>query len=143
MPFVQVFTSLLHGLKASSETARDFVVPEDLSLPIAAKSPLRTIPETLSNRAQMQVRPVTGKRILCTFFVEARTIIGGKSRYRRLKQRSVTLSVGSVEECELAIDAVLAFALSLDGKHLATNELQGTQAAPSEPSGEQSPPEDG
>jgi hypothetical protein len=120
------------GLDAASETSQYFLSQEDLTLPIAAKTPLCDLHAKLQNQAQMQVRILMKRRVLIRFYIEARTTIAGCSVYRRLKQRSVTLSVGSVEEAERAIDAVLSFAMSLDGKHLVDQQDTHSQAISSE-----------
>jgi hypothetical protein len=142
---MQTHTVRQGGLDSRYELSKRFWTQEDLTQPIAAKDCHRDIRDTLLNRASMEVRIVRNRRVYLRFFVEARTTISGKSVYRRLKQRAVTLSVGSVAEAEAAVDAVLGFAMSLDGKHLLTNELENqprisseSAADPKEPSSAQS-----
>ena len=122
----------VYGLQASGHSHAKFIVREDFTLPIAAKQPERTIAATLENRAWMQVRNVVGRRVMLRFAVEVNTKDGGSMTYKRMRQRHVILSIGTPEEAERAVDAILSFAMSLDGKHLVDQQDTHSQGISSE-----------
>ena len=75
------------------------------------------MPQSQSRRVKIRVSPDVWLRF------------NGKSwNYKRLRESYVTLSCPNAEQAELAVNAILAFAASLDGKWLAP--APEDQAAP-------------
>lgn len=92
---------------------------QDLTQPISAFREALQIGERARNLAKMQVRHSLGQRTNIRFGAECSTRLGESNGYRRLRHCAVVLSCPDPEQAELAIEAILAFAQSLDGIWLA------------------------
>lgn len=90
------------------------------SVPITVDMPHVQDTTRAENRAVMAVPESLGRRVRVWIQPEIWVKRGGKRwNYRRARQRAVTVSCPSPEQAELAIDAILAFAQSLNSKWLA------------------------
>lgn len=92
---------------------------EDCSYPIAAKRACMQVDSKAFNLGTLLVRESLGQRTLIRLGTECFTTRKGKRTYARLRGTNVTLSCPSSQQAELAIEAILEFAMSLDGKWLA------------------------
>ena len=92
---------------------------QDLTQPILTmRQPLQS-GERESNRGILDVRHSLGQRTNIRIGCDALTRIGVSTPYRRLRHCAVFLSCPTPEQAELAIEAILSFAQSLDGIWLA------------------------
>jgi len=88
--------------------------------------------ERQRNRGILDVRHSLGQRTNIRIGCEGLARIGVSTGYKRLRHCAVFLSCPTPEQAELAIEAILSFAQSLDGIWLtASPEL--SQVAPTEP----------
>ncbi len=77
------------------------------------------------NRAVMAVSEILGRRVRIRIQPEIWVKWGGRRwNYRRARQCGVTVSCPSPEQAELVIQAIAAFAQSLEGKWLAPPPTQ-------------------
>jgi hypothetical protein len=95
-----------------------FALPQDLSLPIRAKLTPLPLDAIAQNRALFSLRESCKQRVLVRFQCEALVKYKGLLHYKRLRGSTVTLSCPNAQQAELAIQAILRFAQSLDGKWL-------------------------
>lgn len=98
------------------------VFREDQSTPIET---LRTQAHGLdlaNNRQLLQARFNLGRRVNVCISPEIPGKYGNAYSYRRLRQCKTMLSCPNPEQAELAIEAILRFAESLNGKWLAPKE---------------------
>ena len=91
----------------------------DRSAPNTVKAPLLQDHERAQNRALLAVPEMLGRRTQIRISVESWCKWNGRWQYKRLRSRHVTISCPNPEQAELAIEAVLRFAQSLDSKLLA------------------------
>jgi hypothetical protein len=128
-----------------------FIPRQDRSLPHRTRRIELALEDKLKNDARLLVRESLGQRTQLRLFFDCLTRARGRSTYKRLLGQTVYLDCPTAEQAELAIEAILSFAQSLDGKWLAPAEpaqavepqaqaqsagdLQaiGTASAPSEP----------
>jgi hypothetical protein len=103
-----------------------FIRKENLSLPVSVRRESPRIEDKAQNSATLQVRHSLSQRTILRLGVEVLTKYRGKSVYRRLKMSACYLSIPTPEQAELAIEAILTFAQSLDGKWLAPSESAQT-----------------
>lgn len=136
MRFVSTVIFQTPNINSKSEHFVKFISRENFADPISAKSPVQDLNVLLENRSHLEARILRGRRILLRFSVQALSKTKGTRTYKHMRQRMVTLSVGSVAEAELAIDAVLQFAMSLNGKHLITEPVTEPQAIRNESAGQ-------
>jgi hypothetical protein len=118
--------SLQTGVTLIRRERTYMVRSEDLTAPlIVLRDGLQTLQRQV-NLGLMHVRHSLRQRtnIRLTFDCLVRRERG--STYKRLSQMSARLSCPTPEQAELAIDAILAFAQSLDGKWLAPRDAQAT-----------------
>jgi hypothetical protein len=92
---------------------------QDLNSPVAVLKSTATLFARACNSALMYVRHSLNQRTHVRMTFDAATRVCNRSVYRRLQQVGLVLDCPTPEQAELAIDAILAFAQSLDGKWLA------------------------
>ena len=111
----------MHDATIPAVTARERpILREDTSVPITVDIPRMQDATRAENRAVMAVSETLGRRVRVRIQPEIWVKWGGKRwNYRRARQRGVTVSCPSPEQAELAMEAILAFAQSLEGKWLA------------------------
>jgi hypothetical protein len=99
---------------------------QDLNSPVAVLKSTATLFARACNSALMYVRHSLNQRTHVRMTFDAATRVCNRSVYRRLQQVGLVLDCPTPEQAELAIDAILAFAQSLDGKWLAPRDAQAT-----------------
>jgi len=109
-----------------------FVKTEVLTSPTAvARDTLQMIPRA-ENKAVLEVRHSLQQRTKIRLSFDCLVRGCKQSSYKRLKQMGCLLSCPTPEQAELAIEAILSFAQSLDGIWLTASPEPG-QVAPVEP----------
>jgi len=96
-----------------------FIPQHNLDGPIRTRRNDLQPEEVLENRATLILRHSLGQRTQFRIVFDVLTRCSGRTIYKRLRRQSVFLNVGDPEQAELAIEAILTFAQSLDGKWLA------------------------
>jgi hypothetical protein len=111
----------MHDLTLLTVTARKRpILREDTTAPITVEMHEVQEETRAENRAVMGVSETLGRRVRFRIQPEIWVKWGGKRwNYRRARQCGVTLSCPTSEQAELAIEAISAFAQSLEGKRLA------------------------
>ena len=125
--------SLQTGVTLIRRERTYMVRSEDLTAPlIVLRDGLQTLQRQV-NLGLMHIRHSLRQRtnIRLTFDCLVRRERG--STYKRLSQMSARLSCPTPEQAELAIDAILAFAQSLDGKWLAPAQDLSNSQVPQAP----------
>jgi hypothetical protein len=99
-----------------------FITKENLDGPIRTKRNCLYPEDSAWNRAVLYLRHSLAQRtqFRLDFYVLARS--GARTVYKRLRKQSVFVNVGDPHQAEMAIEAILSFAQSLDGKWLAPSE---------------------
>lgn len=105
---------------------------QDLTQPILTMRQTLQLGERQRNRGILDVRHSLGQRTNIRIGCEGLTRIGVSTGYKRLRHCAVFLSCPTPEQAELAIEAILSFAQSLDGIWLTASPEPG-QVAPVEP----------
>lgn len=101
---------------------RNYFIPQgDLTLPHRTRRIPISTEERLQNQARLLVRHSFNQRTQLRLFFDCLTRQSGRSTYKRMLGQTVYLDCPTPEQAELAIEAILAFAQSLDGKWLAPN----------------------
>jgi hypothetical protein len=99
-----------------------FVRAQDLRSPVSvARDNVHAITRA-RNRGVLEVRHSLAQRTNIRINVDCLTRVGNRTTYKRLAQLAAILSCPTPEQAELAIEAILSFAQSLDGKWLAPAE---------------------
>ena len=109
-----------------------FIPKADLTAPFRTKRQQPLIDDAHVNHARLEVRRSLSQRCSIRLYFDCLTRYRGKSLYKRMRGTTVYVDCPTPEQAELAIEAILSFAQSLDGKWLApsTQENQAlTQSA--------------
>jgi hypothetical protein len=91
----------------------------DRHAPIAVRVPTLQADEQAQNKAILGVAEILGRRTQIRVSPEVWCKWQGRWRYKRMRARHVTVNCPNPEQATLVIEAILAFAKSLDGKWLA------------------------
>lgn len=110
-----------------------FIRKQLLDGPITTRRSELQPEERALNHAITHLRHSLGQRTQFRVVFDVLTRRSGRTVYKRLRKQSVFINVGDPEQAELAIEAILSFAQSLDGKWLAPAETrQSSQTTDSE-----------
>lgn len=118
-----MLTSAIDSVRSVISFTRTVFIPkQDLDGPIKTRRSDVYPEDSAWNRAVVYLRHSLGQRtqFRLDFYVLARS--GARTVYKRLRKQSVFVNVGDPTQAELAIEAILSFAQSLDGKWLAPAE---------------------
>src|SRR5262249_3417059 len=91
----------------------------DRDAPITVRVPTVHADEQAQNKAILGISEILGRRTQIRVSTEVWCNWRGRWRYKRLRARHVTISCPNPEQAELVIEAVAAFAKSLEGLWLA------------------------
>jgi hypothetical protein len=121
----------MHDASLPNVTARQRpILHEDTGVPITVEVHDVQDETRAENRAVMAVSETLGLRVRVRIQPEIWVKWGGKRwNDRRARQCGVTMSCPSPEQAELAIEAISAFAQSLEGKWLAAATLGESESA--------------
>jgi hypothetical protein len=112
--------TIMHNSGAARPDSRNYLTFNlDRSAPISVRIPSLHADEQAQNNAILGVAEILGRRTQIRISTEVWCKWQGRWRYKRMRARHVTVNCPDPEQAALAIEAVLAFAKSLDGKWLA------------------------
>lgn len=94
----------------------------DRDAPITVRVPVVQVDEEAQNRAILGIAEILGRRTQIRIGTEVWCKWRGIWRYKRLRARHVTVSCSNPEQAELLIEAISAFAQSLEGMRLAPSQ---------------------
>lgn len=110
-----------------------FVFAQDRTLPTRVRTEQARVETKFHNSGVMQVRHSLGQRTNLRVNFEVATRSKGTTVYRRLRQRAAFISCPNPDQAELVVDAIMAFALSLDGKWLTPSNNESTPLTTNSP----------
>jgi hypothetical protein len=99
-----------------------FIPKADLAAPFRSRRQKARLEDKHLNRARLEVRRSLSQRCNIRLYFDCLTRHRGQSVYKRILGNTVYLDCPTPEQAELAIEAILCFAQSLDGKWLAPAE---------------------
>jgi hypothetical protein len=91
----------------------------DRDAPNAVRIPAMQADQQAQNKALLGVAEIMGRRTQIRISPEVWCKWQGRWRYKRMRARHVTISCPSPEQAELALEAIVSFAQTLEGKWLA------------------------
>jgi hypothetical protein len=110
----------MHDNSSKQHRSRNYLTfGIDRDAPITVKTPELQDHEQAQNMAIMGVAESLGRRTQIRVSVEIWSKWNGRWQYKRFRSRHATVSCPNPEQAEIMIEAVLAFAKSVDGNWLA------------------------
>jgi hypothetical protein len=122
-----VIQATVDNRRSLVQIVRSFFIQKEVQDgPLVTRRPQLLVEEQLQNSALAHVRHSLGQRSKCRLAIDVLTRRNGSTVYKRLRKQTVYLSCATPEQLELAIESILAFAQSLDGKWLAPQPTDNT-----------------
>ena len=105
--------------KDQHESANYLTFGLDRNAPNAVRIPVVQADEQAQNKAIMGIAEILGRRTQIRISPEVWCKWRGRWRYKRLRARHVTISCPNPEQADLALEAIVRFAESLESKWIA------------------------
>ena len=121
------------GVSTHRRVTTYIVRTEDITAPLIVQRDSLETWNKMENSVRLNIRHSLSQRTNIRLQFDCLVKLDRRSAYKNLKRMSARLSCPTPEQAELAIDAILAFAQSLDGKWLAPAQDSSNSQIPQPP----------